>query len=32
MKTTKDIYLEVEEAIDAIRSGKMIIVTDSEGR
>ena len=32
MKATKDIYLEVEEAIDAIRCGKMIIVTDSEDR
>ena len=32
MKPAKGIYLEVEEAIDEIRRGKMVIVTDSEGR
>ena len=29
---SKDVYMEVEEAIDEIRRGKMIIVTDNEDR
>jgi len=32
MRSNKEVYLEVEEAIDEIRRGKMIIVTDNEDR
>ena len=32
MKTNNEVYLEVEEAIEEIRRGKMVIVTDNEDR
>ena len=32
MQSDKDVFLEVEEAIDEIRRGKMLIVTDNEDR